>query len=100
MNKEEILKHILKDEPHGIREKFLKNPKAALKELGVEIPEDVNIEVFQVSKKTIPFVLPEELSELESLTEEELGLVAGGNTGNACKQISITDPHHRCPPES
>ena len=53
----------------------------ALKEPGVEIPEDVNVEVFQVSKKTIPFILPKEMSEMGSLTDEELGQVVGGQGG-------------------
>ena len=90
MKKEEILKKILKDEPKGIREKFIKNPKAALKELGVELPEDVNIEVFQVSKKTIPFILPKEMNELESMTDEDLEKVVGGFFTKEC----LTDHCH------
>ena len=68
------------------RAALTKDPRGTIaREFGIQLPEDVQIEVHSNSEKTIHIVLPSpmELTERRPLTKEELGQVAG-------RQISPT----------
>ena len=67
----------------SFRELLLKNPKAAIqKELGLELPQEVSVQVHQNSSTVIHLVLPQPLdvSSERVLSEADLAQVAGGAT--------------------
>ena len=67
----------------GFRELLLKNPKAAIqKELGIELPQEVSVQVHQNSPTVIHLVLPQplDLSSERGLSEADLAQVVGGAT--------------------
>ena len=64
------------------KKRLLSNPKEALKEMGVEVPEGVNLTVLESSMKQSYLVLPPEPTE--ELSEEELEMVAGGMGAPCC----------------
>ena len=69
-------------EDETFRQEFIKDPKAAYKkEIGQELPEDVQIEIIQETPGTIKVVLPLRPASLfaeDELTDEALEAVAGG----------------------
>jgi hypothetical protein len=65
------------------KEKLLKDPKAALKEMGVEVSGEVQI-VEQKPRAEI-FVLPQPPAEMQELSDQDLEKIAGGGTqGLSC----------------
>jgi len=76
-----ILEKAMKDE--AFRTELLKNPKMTLeKEIGVKIPESINIRILEEKSDTFYLVLPpsDEKSTDGELTERELqNVAAGGN---------------------
>jgi hypothetical protein len=71
----------MKDE--GFRQRLLKNPKDAIqKELGLELPKQITVQVHENSATVVHLVLPAplDLSTDRTLSESELGQVAGGAT--------------------
>ena len=67
----------------GFRELLLKNPKAAIqKELGIELPPEVSVQVHENSPTVIHLVLPQslDLSSERGLSEADLAQVVGGAT--------------------
>lgn len=60
----------------AFREEFKRDPRAIIKhELGISLPEDVEISVLEESPKHTYFVLPPRRAEL---SEEELASLAAG----------------------
>ena len=53
----------------AFKQKLLKNPEKTLKEMGLEFPKDMHVEIHEQTGKTIHFMLPQkpkgELSEIE-----------------------------------
>jgi hypothetical protein len=62
----------------SFKQKLLKDPKAALKEMGCHIPEKMTVKCVEESKSTLTFVLPAAPAETSHLSEAELSKVAGG----------------------
>lgn len=67
----------------AFREKLVSNPKAVLAEEGLNVPDDVQINVLQESSTQYYLVLPalelpESIGEVAELSDEELEAVAGG----------------------
>ncbi len=60
------------------KEKLLKNPGQALKEMGIEVPTGRRIEVHEVSDKVVHFILPKKPPG--EITEEELKHVSAGES--------------------
>jgi len=60
------------------RQELLKNPKKALKELGYEVPEHIQIRVIEEKPNSFTLVLPPAPPHVEDLSEEELRGVSGG----------------------
>jgi hypothetical protein len=78
MDKNQIIKKILKDEPKGFRKKFLDNPKKAIEEAIGGSLGDWKVEVNRVAKKTIVFDLPKDLPAPEKVNDEMLMEISGG----------------------
>jgi hypothetical protein len=60
------------------RKKLLEDPKGALKEMGVDIPKNINVRIVEDDKTTVTLVIlpsPEHATEMD---ERELRKVAGG----------------------
>lgn len=71
--REEIVKKAQSDK--GLRKALVDNPKETLGQLGVKVPEDVEVKVVEESPKVVYLVLPVNPDEL---TEEQLDGVSGG----------------------
>ena len=66
------------------KKRLIQNPKAALKEMGVQIPDNVKITIVEDKNNSYTFVLPTAAtSSKEELTEKELGMIAGGAAGTS-----------------
>ena len=46
------------DNDENFKKKVLKNAKEALKEIGIEFPDDVSVEVYQTTKDHMQVVFP------------------------------------------
>jgi hypothetical protein len=97
MNKEEILKKVLKDQPKGFRKKFLENPKKTLEELIGSKLGDWKVEIIKIPKKTIVFELPEEIPSSTNVNDEILKEIAAGGSGlGGCFPLSCHKGKHTC----
>ena len=63
-------------EDAAFKQRLLSNPRDALKEMGVEVPDGVNLTVLESTLDENYFVLPPEPTE--ELSEEALDTVSGG----------------------
>jgi hypothetical protein len=66
----------------SFKQKLLKDPKAALKEMGCDVPEKVTVKCVEESKSTLTFVLPAAPADASQLSEKELSKVAGGQSSH------------------
>ena len=62
------------------KEKLLKNPKAAFAEMGLDLPENVQLKVVEDQTNSVTFVLPPVPSSAKSqeLSDQELAKLAAG----------------------
>ena len=77
MTREEIIKKAQADKE--FKKALVDNPKAALGQLGVQLPEDVEVKVVEETAKVVYLVLPVNPDEL---TDEQLDVVAGAGWYN------------------
>ena len=77
MTREEFEKEIIKKarEDKEFKKTLVENSKEALGQLGVQVPEEVEVKVVEESSKVVYLVLP---ANPDELTDEELDGVAGG----------------------
>ena len=77
MTREELEKKIIKkaQSDKDFKQALLDNPKETLGQLGVQVPEEVEVKVVEESAKVVYLVLPVNPDEL---TDEQLDAVAGG----------------------
>jgi hypothetical protein len=64
------------------KEKLLKNPKEALKEMGMDVPANFDVRVVEDKANSITFVLPNPPAKAKELTEQDLQKMAGGMGGS------------------
>lgn len=78
-----IIARAWKDET--FKKLLLKNPKAALKEYGVEIPSDCTLTALSEDTTHAYIILPQCPTNLNKLSEAELeALAAASNTARSC----------------
>jgi hypothetical protein len=70
MKQEEIIAKAWKDP--NFKKKLLENPKEALKECGIKVPENVKIKVIENSEQNYTFVIPQSPANAAQLSEQEL----------------------------
>jgi nitrile hydratase len=75
----EVLENIIEAawKDPAFKERLLKDPRAALKQMHLDLPADLNVQVHEETAKTVHLVLPQDPSRTE-LSDEELEAVAGG----------------------
>jgi hypothetical protein len=68
----------------SFRKKLLKNPRAAIKEMGFNVPENLEIHVVEDKAGSLTFVLPPSTAQTKQLSDRELELLAaaGGDSMN------------------
>ena len=82
------------------KEKLLKNPRAAFKEMGVDLPENFQVNVVADQTNSMTFVLPPPIEGLKQLSDAELERLAGGRTGtgDSCNPNKChTQNPYECP---
>ncbi len=62
----------------AFKAKLLKNPRAAFKEMGIDIPEKMEVRVMEEKANTLTFILPRSALNVGELPEKELNQIAGG----------------------
>lgn len=83
-----IVAHAWKDA--RFKEKLLKNPKEALKEMGMDVPANFDVRVIEEKMNTMTFILPKAPAQTRELSEQELQKLAGGvmvSAGDACPSV-------------
>ena len=88
VTREEIIKKAQSDKE--FKKALVDNPKKALCQLGVQVPEDVKVKVVEESAKVVYLVLPVNPDEL---TDEQLDAVAGGS---CAKYVHCYDHNDDC----
>jgi|GEM_PF-1111212 len=79
--KEQIIKKAQSDQE--FKKALVENPKGAIGQLGVQLPEDVEVKVVEESAGVVYLVLPVNPDEL---TDEQLDDVTGG-AGYPCEDV-------------
>ncbi len=69
-----IIAHAWKDPRY--KERLLKNPHAAFKEMGLDIPNSIQIKVVEDKPNMFTFVLPSQSSKMQELSDAELEKIA------------------------
>ena len=101
-----LVERSLEDE--SLRQRLLANPKGALEEeLGIRLPDNIEIRAVEETADTIYLVLPlrsTDAQEASELSDLELGTVAGGASGGtssgdtcstaACWGLTCADPSY------
>jgi len=77
---------------------LLDNPKEALGQLGVQVPEEVEVKVVEEPARVVYLVLPVNPEE-QLLVDEQLDSVAGGGYNNfqVPPQCGVDCPAVQCP---
>src|SRR5262245_49833003 len=73
-----IIAHAWKDP--RFKEKLMKNPRAAFKEMGLDIPENIQVKVVEDKAGSFTFVLPPSTPGAKEMSDQELEKLAGGIT--------------------
>ncbi len=60
------------------KEKLMKNPREAFKEMGLDIPADVQIKVQEDKPNSFTFVLPSAAAETREMSDQQLEKLAAG----------------------
>jgi hypothetical protein len=80
-----------KDE--ALKARFMADPKAVLTERGIEMPDGMDVKVVENNDNTVHITLPKSPVDVMHLTDEELGVAAGGSN---CMASHAVDPGQCC----
>ncbi len=72
------------------KKKLLADPKAAVKEMGIDIPKDVSVKVVEDTPQTLTIVLPKAPTNAKEIDEGALEKLAAGITGSKCEYCTPT----------
>ncbi len=67
-----------KDE--ALKARFMSDPKAVLAERGIDVPDNIDVNVIENSDNTVNITIPTPPDGHASLTDKELSAAAGGCT--------------------
>ena len=82
-----IIAHAWKDPRY--KEKLLKNPRAAFKEMGMDVPESIQIKVVEDKPNSFTFVLPPAVAGVREMSDQELEKIAAGIGENYVTQPRV-----------
>ena len=68
-----------KDE--ALKARFMSDPKAVLAERGIDVPDNMNVNVVENSDNTVHITMPKAPGGASELSDEELADAAGGLAG-------------------
>ena len=77
-----------KDE--ALKARFMSDPKAVLAERGIDIPDNIDVNVVENSDNTVHITMPKAPGEATELTDEELAGAAGAVRASCCPQSCRT----------
>ena len=66
-----------KDE--ALKARFMSDPKAVLAEHGIDVPDNMNVNVVENSDNSVHITMPMAPTGARDLSDEELGAAAGGS---------------------
>ncbi len=62
----------------AFKQQLMSNPKSAIAEAGISLPENIKVEVIEETAQTFYLVIPQPPSQEEEFSEADLEAVAGG----------------------
>ena len=65
----------------AMKQRFMNDPKAVLAEYGMDIPEDIEVNIVENTDTTVYITIPTPFSAGIDLSNEELSNTAGGRVG-------------------
>ena len=71
-----LIAKIWQDE--AFKQQLMSNPKSAITEVGISLPENIEIEVIEETSNKFYLVIPQPPTHQEELSDEELQAIAGG----------------------
>ena len=77
-----------KDE--ALKARFMSDPKAVLAERGIDVPDNIDVNVVENSDNTVHITMPKDPTGSSALSDEELAGAAGGGCG--AMNLSNTPP--------
>ena len=75
-----------KDE--ALKARFMSDPKAVLAEHGIDVPDNIDVNVVENSDNTVHITMPKAPEGAMGLSDEELAEAAGGNRHVTCRHRS------------
>ena len=87
-----------KDE--ALKARFMSDPKAVLAERGIDVPDNIDVNVVENSDNTVHITMPNTPAESIALTDQELASAAGATKGaHSCAYCTVfndQDPKTGC----
>ena len=74
-----------KDE--ALKARFMSDPKAVLAERGIDVPDNIDVNVVENSDNTVHITMPTAPGGSTELSDEELAGAAGGSWGFGCSPV-------------
>ncbi len=62
----------------AFKQQLMSDPKSAIAEAGLSLPDDIKVEVIEETNRTFYLVIPQPPSQVDELSEADLESVAGG----------------------
>ena len=84
-----------KDE--ALKARFMSDPKAVLAERGIDVPENIDVNVVENSDNTVHITMPKAPGESNELSDEELAGAAGAASHTYCSHLNLTPCRHTEP---
>ena len=78
-----------KDE--ALKARFMSDPKAVLAERGIDVPDNIDVNVVENSDNTVHITMPKDPTGSTELSDEELAGAAGGLWGTSCGEGCVPD---------
>ena len=84
-----------KDE--ALKARFMSDPKAVLAERGIDVPDNIDVNVVENSDNTVHITMPKAPGESNELSDEELAGAAGAASHTYCSHLNLTPCRHTEP---
>ena len=68
----------------ALKARFMSDPKAVLAEYKIDVPDNINVNVVENTENTLNITIPMAPVKSDSLSDQELGMAAGGTSKLQC----------------